>query len=134
MPVPGTLKKTTVKEDELAATLSDKFGIDPWVTRVYLWLVQNGPSSSADLTKSFTALSSADGVLENMVSQGLVIRSAADNAPRYQALHPRMSMTNIFKVYEKELVQNLRDRRAVLDRIVNLLTPIYEEQHEHEKK
>jgi len=36
-------------------------------------------------------------------------------------------MTNIFKVYEKELVQNLRDRRATLDRIVNLLTPVFED-------
>jgi len=36
-------------------------------------------------------------------------------------------MTNIFKIYEKDLVQSLRDRRATVDRVVNLLTPIYEE-------
>ena len=36
-------------------------------------------------------------------------------------------MTNIFKLYEKEVVQGLRDRRATVDRVVILLTPIYEE-------
>jgi len=36
-------------------------------------------------------------------------------------------LTNIFKIYEKDLVQSLRDRRATVDRVVNLLIPIYEE-------
>jgi len=38
-----------------------------------------------------------------------------------------MSMTNLFKVFEQDLVQSLRDRRATVDRVVNLLTPIFEE-------
>jgi hypothetical protein len=36
-------------------------------------------------------------------------------------------MTNIFKVYEKKLVDALRDHRATVDRVVNMLIPIYEE-------
>ena len=68
----------------------------------------------------------AGDLLDKMLSQGLVIKTAG-TVSKYTALHPRMSMTNIFKVYEKELVQNLRDRRATLDRIVNLLTPIFED-------
>jgi len=36
-------------------------------------------------------------------------------------------MTNIFKIYEKMVVQDLRDRRATVDRMVNLLTPIFDE-------
>ncbi len=42
-------------------------------------------------------------------------------------MHPRMTLTNLFKVYEKEVVLSLRERRATVDRVVNLLTPIYEE-------
>jgi hypothetical protein len=38
-----------------------------------------------------------------------------------------MTMTNIFKIYEKTVVQDLRDRRATVDRMVNLLTPIFDE-------
>ena len=65
-------------------------------------------------------------LLDKMIFQGLVIKTAG-TVSKYTALHPRMGMTNIFKVYEKELVQNLRDRRAALDRVVNLLTPVFEE-------
>ena len=61
-----------------------------------------------------------------MLAKGLIIQ-AAGTAKRYAPLHPRMTMTNIFKVYEKDIVQSLRDRRATVDRVVNLLTPIYEE-------
>ncbi len=68
----------------------------------------------------------SESLLERMVSRGLIIRSA-DSHPKFTPLHPRMTLTNIFKMYEKEVVQNLRDRRATVDRLVNLLTPVYEE-------
>ena len=68
----------------------------------------------------------ANEVLDRMVLHGLAIRSSG-TPQRYAALHPRMTMTNIFKVYESNLVITLRDRRAALDRIVNILTPVFEE-------
>lgn len=127
MPVPGTLKKTTIDEQELVKLLQDKFSIDPLVTRTYLRLVQHGEISLPDIAKMLDKRTEeVEDLLETMLSQGLVIK-AAGTVSKYTALHPRMSMTNIFKVYEKELVQNLRDRRAALDRVVNLLTPVFED-------
>ena len=127
MPVPGTLKKTAINEQELMKLLQDKFSIDPLVTRTYLRLVQHGEISLPDIAKMLSKpMNEVEDLLETMLSQGLVIKTAG-TVSKYTALHPRMSMTNIFKVYEKELVQNLRDRRATLDRIVNLLTPIFED-------
>jgi len=127
MPVPGTLKKTAINEQELMKLLQDKFSIDPLVTRTYLCLVQHGEISLPDIAKMLDKpMNEVEDLLEKMLSQGLVIKTAGTGS-KYTALHPRMSMTNIFKVYEKELVQNLRDRRATLDRIVNLLTPIFED-------
>ncbi len=38
-----------------------------------------------------------------------------------------MMLTNLFKIYERDLVGALRERRATVDRVVNLLTPVYEE-------
>lgn len=61
-----------------------------------------------------------------MLDKGLLIRSSTKDA-EYVPLHPRMVLTNIFKMFEKDLVQSLRDRRATVDRVVNVLTPIYEE-------
>ena len=127
MPVPGTLKKTAINEQELIKLLQDKFSIDPLVTRTYLRLVQHGEIGLQDIAKTLSKqIDEVEDLLEKMLSQGLVIKTAG-TASKYTALHPRMSMTNIFKVYEKELVQNLRDRRAALDRIVNLLTPVFED-------
>jgi len=127
MPVPGTLKKTVIDEPELVKLLQDKFNIDPLVTRTYLRLVQYGEISLPDIAKMLNKrVEEVGDLLDKMLSQGLVIKTAG-TVSKYTALHPRMSMTNIFKVYEKELVQNLRDRRATLDRIVNLLTPIFED-------
>ena len=127
MPVPGTLKKTVIDEPELVKLLQDKFSIDPLVTRTYLRLVQHGEISLPDIAKMLDKpMNEVEDLLGKMLSQGLVIKTAG-TVSKYTALHPRMSMTNIFKVYEKELVQNLRDRRATLDRIVNLLTPIFED-------
>ena len=127
MPVPGTLKKTAINEQELMKLLQDKFSIDPLVTRTYLRLVQHGEIRLPDIAKILDKpVEEVGDLLETMLSRGLVIKTAG-TVSKYTALHPRMSMTNIFKVYEKELVQNLRDRRATLDRIVNLLTPVFED-------
>ena len=127
MPVPGILKKTAINEQELVKLLQDKFNIDPLVTRTYLRLVQYGEISLPDIAKMLDKrVEEVGDLLETMLSRGLVIKTAG-TVSKYTALHPRMSMTNIFKVYEKELVQNLRDRRATLDRIVNLLTPVFED-------
>ncbi len=61
-----------------------------------------------------------------MIGRGLIIE-APGTPRRFAPLHPRMTLTNLFKVYEKEVVLSLRERRATVDRVVNLLTPIYEE-------
>ena len=127
MPVPGTLKKTAINEQELIKLLQDKFNIDPLVTRTYLRLVQHGEIGLQDIAKMLNKpVEEVGDLLDKMIFQGLVIKTAG-TVSKYTALHPRMGMTNIFKVYEKELVQNLRDRRAALDRVVNLLTPVFEE-------
>src|SRR6266849_8234546 len=127
MPVPGTLKKTVIDEQEHVKLLLDKFGIEPLITKTYVRLVQQGELSLQETAKMLNKpIDEVEDLLEKMISQGIVIRTAGI-VSKYAALHPRMSMTNIFKVYEKELVQNLRDRRATLDRIVNLLTPVFED-------
>src|SRR5438445_10438949 len=68
----------------------------------------------------------ARDLLETMISRGLIIR-APGSEEAFSPLHPRMTMTNIFKIYEKMVVQNLRDHRATVDRMVNLLTQIFDE-------
>ena len=64
--------------------------------------------------------------MNSMLARGLIIE-ATGTTKRYAPLHPRMTLTNLFKIYEKDVVQALRDRRVTVDRVVNLLIPVYEE-------
>ncbi len=106
MPVPGSLKRRPVDEKELADLLERQFKIKTIETRAYLNLLEKNDMTLQELAH----------VLDLPLDEGQAL-----------PLHPRMTMTNIFKVYEKEVVDALRDHRATVDRVVNLLTPIYEE-------
>jgi len=90
-------------------------------------LVRTGPLDAKEVSEQLgISVPEAEALLENMVTRGLII-NATGSSRRFTALHPRMTLTNIFKTYEKEVVQSLRDRRATVDRVVNLLTPIFED-------
>ena len=127
MPVPGSLKRRPVDEKELADLLERQFKIKTIETRAYLNLLEKNDMTLQELARVLDLpLDEAQALAERMISSGLIIRATGPNV-KFAALHPRMTMTNIFKVYEKEVVDALRAHRATVDRVVNLLTPIYEE-------
>ena len=127
MPVPGSLKRQPIDKNEIAQLLELQFNLPSLETRAYLQMLERSSVRVDELAETL-ALSTdkTKDLLQTMTARGLIIK-----APRprdaFSALHPRMTMTNIFKIYEKDLVQSLRERRATVDRVVNLLTPIYDE-------
>ena len=126
-PVPGSLKRRPIDENEIARLLARQFNLPVEETSAYLKLLETSDLTSEQLAKSLGIRpEDATSLVERMIVKGLIIQ-ATGTPTRYAPLHPRMTLTNIFKVYEKDLVQSLRDRRATVDRVVNLLTPIYEE-------
>jgi DNA-binding MarR family transcriptional regulator len=127
MPVPGSLKRQPVNFDEIAKLLEHQFSLPSLETRAYLQMLERDSIGIEELAETL-GLSSREttDLAENMISRGLIIH-APGLKDSFSALHPRMTMTNIFKIYEKDLVQSLRDRRATVDRVVNLLTPIFED-------
>ena len=127
MPVPGSLRTRPIDEAEIATLLSSQFNLPREETLAYLKLLDTSDLTLEQLSKLLgTDEKRASAVIASMVARGLVIE-AAGTPRRFAPLHPRMTLSNLFKVYEKELVQSLRDHRATVDRVVNLLTPIYEE-------
>lgn len=89
-------------------------------------MLELGDLTSEELAKTLgMSTETSTALLDRMKSRGLIIETAKN--ARFAPLHPRMSMTNLFKVFEKDLVQSLRDRRTTVDRVVNLLTPIFED-------
>ena len=127
MPVPGSLRKMPIDEDQIAELLSRQFNLPTEETRAYLKLLDTSDLSIEELAKALSLTYEASSALvARMIERGLIIE-ATGIPKRFAPLHPRMTLTNIFKIYEQELVQSLRDRRATVDRVVNLLIPVYEE-------
>jgi sugar-specific transcriptional regulator TrmB len=127
MPVPGSLKRQPFDRKEIAELLDRQFKLPTLETLAYLQMLERSSVRVDELAETL-ALSESEtrDLLQSMITRGLIIRApGSDDA--FSPLHPRMTMTNIFKIYEKDLVQSLRDRRATVDRVVNLLTPIYED-------
>src|SRR5713226_7226750 len=127
MPVPGSLKRQPINKNEIAQLLERQFNLPTTETRAYLEMLERNSVEVHELAETL-ALSRSEtrNLLQIMISRGLIIR-APGSEEAFSPLHPRMTMTNIFKIYEKMVVQNLRDRRAIVDRVVNLLTPIFDE-------
>jgi sugar-specific transcriptional regulator TrmB len=127
MPVPGSLKRRPVDERSIAETLSSQFNVPKEEVSAYLKLLDTPDLTLSQLSEILVIdVERASALVSSMISRGLVIE-AAGVPKRFAPLHPRMMLTNLFKIYEKELVQTLRERRATVDRVVNMLIPIYEE-------
>jgi sugar-specific transcriptional regulator TrmB len=134
MPVPGSLRKMPIDEGQIAELLSSQFNLPTEETRAYLKLLDTSDLTLEQLAKELKQTAEGTRILvASMIERGLIIE-ATGTPQRYAPLHPRMTLTNIFKIYEKELVQSLRDRRATVDRVVNLLIPVYEERKPLEGK
>ncbi len=127
MPVPGSLKRQAIDKNEIAKLLEEQFNLPTLETRAYLQMLERSSVGVNELAETL-ALSTekTKDLLLTMITRGLIIKAPGPN-DAFSALHPRMTMTNIFKIYEKMVVQDLRDRRATVDRMVNLLTPIFDE-------
>ena len=127
MPVPGSLKRRPIDEEAIVVLLSRQFSLPREEILAYLKLLDTSDLTLSQLSEKLGIDEErASALVSNMLSRGLVIE-AAGATRRFAPLHPRMMLTNLFKIYERELVQTLRDRRATVDRVVNMLTPIYEE-------
>ena len=127
MPVPGSLRKMPIDEGQIAELLSRQFNLPTEETRAYLKLLDTSNLTLEQLASALSLTEEATKALvASMIARGLMIE-AIGIPKRFAPLHPRMTLTNIFKTYEKELVQSLRDRRATVDRVVNLLIPVYED-------
>src|SRR5919108_3795524 len=127
MPPPGALKRRPIDENEIARLLEEQFKVRPLESRAYLRLLMGHDMTEHEISLALgISLEQVKALMESMTASGLIIR-AAGSENRYSPLHPRMTMTNIFKVYEKQIVTALREHRATVDRVVNLLTPLYED-------
>jgi sugar-specific transcriptional regulator TrmB len=131
MPVPGSLRRRPINEKELSGLLERQFNVKPIETLAYIRLLEGEDMTAHELALSLKIpIEETQALMERMISEGLVIKAPGAES-RFAPLHPRMTLTNIFKVYEQGVVTALREHRATVDRVVNQLIPIYEERKIH---
>ena len=133
MPVPGTLKKRPFEALDVARQLLAQFGLPEKEGMAYLKLVETGGMKHEEIAGSL-GLTAGDvsPLVKSMIARGLAIESSRDPSSLIP-LHPRMVLTNLFKIYEKEVVGSLRERRTTVDKLVILLIPVYEETESRKK-
>ena len=133
LPVPGTLKKRPFEALDVARQLLAQFGLPEKEGMAYLKLVETGGMKHEEIAGSL-GLTAGDvsPLVKSMIARGLAIESSRDPSSLIP-LHPRMVLTNLFKIYEKEVVGSLRERRTTVDRLVILLIPVYEETESRKK-
>jgi sugar-specific transcriptional regulator TrmB len=116
-----------IDEGQIAELLSNQFSLPKQETQAYLKLLDTSDLTLEQLAREIRIPEEqTKALVDRMLQRGLIIE-AIGSPTKYAPLHPRMTLTNIFKIYEQDVVQSLRERRATVDRIVNLLIPVYEE-------
>src|SRR3989454_7748113 len=90
-----------IDEDQIAELLSHQFNLPREQTQAYLKLLDTSDLTLEELAKE-VKLSEGEArtLVASMLERGLIIE-ATGTPKRYTPLHPRMTLTNLFKVYER---------------------------------
>src|SRR5207253_1650977 len=97
MPVPGSLRRMPIDEGQIAELLSRQFNLPTEETQAYLKLLDTSDLTLEELAKEVN-LSEGEmkTLVASMLERGLIIE-ATGTPKRYTPLHPRMTLTNLFR-------------------------------------
>jgi predicted transcriptional regulator len=105
------LKEMDLKEDEIEA---------------YFFILKEKEFDVNSLIKNLNIDEKrAKEIIELFIKKGLIISSTKNE--RFKCLHPRMGLTNIYKMWEEAQMIEMRRKRAKIELLVRNLTPIYEQ-------
>ncbi len=92
--------------------------------RIYVYLVQNG---SVDGAKTLSVLKIKEkSAIESLFSKGVIIRDPSDSA-KLMPLHPRNAAANLYKLEQEKVIDELREKRKIADRLGMVLEPAFED-------
>ena len=63
-------------------------------------------------------------VVSSLSSKGLLIKAA--KGKEFLPVHPRLALSNLFRIYEERALRERKERRLNVDRMSLELIPIYE--------
>ncbi len=92
--------------------------------RVYVYLVQNG-SVNGEKILSILKINNKSA-LESLISKGVIIKDPSDSS-KLMPLHPRNAAANLYKLEQERVIDELRQKRKIADRLGMVLEPAFEE-------
>jgi hypothetical protein len=61
---------------------------------------------------------------ETLVAKGMLIRSS--NGKAYVPLHPRLAVSNQFRMYQEGIIRQMKEKRLAIDKLTLELIHLYE--------
>jgi len=100
---------------------------------VYLYILKNKDFDPVSISKAINIdEDKIKAILDSFLKKGLIIESSTKG--KFKCLHPRMGLTNIYKIWEQNALKDknlgpaeYRKKRAKIELLVRYLSSIYEQ-------
>jgi hypothetical protein len=100
--------------DSLVRDIHHALGIPEEEARLYFRTLVEGGLAPADKRENELAAS--------LSARGMLILDSKGGS--YLAVHPRMALSNLFRVYEERMVRERKEKRLIVDRLTLELIPL----------
>jgi len=91
--------------------------------KVYLYILRKKEFVEKDIFELGITENKILNIIEKFKEMGLIIESANR---KFKCLHPRMGITNVYKMLEVKVLSSLKEKRKKAELLVRFLTPLYE--------
>ncbi|MEM4311406.1 MAG: helix-turn-helix domain-containing protein [Nitrososphaerales archaeon] len=98
--------------------LSEILDLSLMEAKVYLTLLKREEGLTLEELKSLLENEDIYSLIKALEGKGLIIKGGGD---RYLALHPRMALTNAWKIYQDKVLKELLKRRREVDKLVLMI-------------
>jgi len=114
-----------MEENELIISLFKEIGFNDEEIKAYLLLLKNKSITIEELSISLNINNEESiKIITKFERLGMLIKGSNG---KYKCLHPRMGLTNVFKIWEEEIYRMIKKRKAIIELLVRYLSKIYEE-------
>jgi hypothetical protein len=62
--------------------------------------------------------------VNSLLAKGMIIKAA--NKGDYLPVHPRLALSNLFRIYEEKLARLRKEKRTMVDKLALEIIPLYE--------
>ncbi len=109
--------------NEQIVSLLKELEFDDEEIKVYLFILRKKEFAERDIMELNILENKTLAIIEKFKEKGLIIEGVNK---KYKCLHPRMGITNVYKILEEKILRSLKEKRKKAELLVRFLTPLYE--------